>query len=483
LSAPPAGGNMHVPNMIRCSREARAPMQASSIQEDLRTALETSQASRVYVAVCDLQGQLRGKSISRDKFLSALDKGISFPPILPAADFTDVVHPVALDAAASRLGDGIARIFPETRREIPWERPDCNQLFLCEMSGSGAATDPRALYRRIEERASTLGLVPLHACEYECTLLNETHESVHEKDFRDLRFADNDAALYGLWRHSARSEFWTDFVTAMQHMGIDIEACHWELAAGAIEAVMRRDAGVRAADNAAIYRAFARSFARRRGMMLTFMARLSHLTAGHSGHVHISLRDRAGTPVFHEAGAEGNMSRTFLQFIGGLQALLPELLLMLLPNVNSWRRLGESAWSFDPRWCRWGVDNRSVPLRVMPGAADDLHLEVRIPGADANPYLALACVLAAGLWGIENGARPTAPQQGNAFRSRRRGAARHRLPQSFPEAIARFRASRRARELFGSEFVRVFAETRAAQELEFREKVSEWELRRFLELA
>ena len=452
-------------------------------REDALKLIESRAVARVYVAVCDLQGQLRGKSVSRDKFLAFLDRGFASTPILAAADFTDVIHPVTINDAATRMGEGLAGVIPESCREIPWEAEDRNLLFLAEMKDDSAAIDPRVIYRQMEDRARTQGFRPQHSCEYECSLLRETHESIHAKGFRDLELATRDANLYGIWRQSADAEFWREFVSAMECLGIDIDACHWELAAGAMEAVMHYEEGVRAADNAIIFKAFAKAFARRRGMLLTFIARFSHATAGHSGHVHISLRGQAGEAVFFDGNAEGNMSRAFQQFIGGLQQALPELALMLLPNINSFRRFGPSAWSFDPRYCLWGIDNRTVPLRVIPGGPDELHLEVRIPGADSNPYLALACVLGAGLRGIEQDIEPTEPFTGSAFKSSRKFPRRLALPQHFADAIERFRGSGLARELFGAEFVRIFAETRSCQEREFRDKVSEWELRRFLELA
>jgi glutamine synthetase len=460
-------------------------MPTATTEQEAGTALldllAARNARRVYLAVCDLQGQLRGKSVSIDKFHRYLEKGFPVPPILGATDFTDVVHPVFLYPEAERLGDGLARVATDTAREIPWEPVDANLLFLAEMVDTSRAWDPRALYRQIEDTATAAGLRALQAIEYECSLLRETHESVHAKSFRDLQPVSRDAALYGLARHSAQAEFWNDLVTTLEHLGIHVDACHWELAPAAVEVVIRCEEGVRAADQAVLCKTFAKSFAQRRGLMLTFMARLSHLVAGHSGHVHISLLDADGTPAFFDAGREHNMSLRFLHFIGGLQRLLPELALMLLPNVNSWRRLDESAWSFDARWCRWGIDNRSAALRVMPGDAQDLHLECRIPGADANPYLALACVLAAGLYGIDQKIDPTEPVAGNAFKSTKRMPRRFALPETFAEAIQRFKRSRFARDVFGDEFVRVFAETRACQEREFRNKVSEWELRRFLE--
>jgi glutamine synthetase len=452
-------------------------------REDALRLLEERKVSRVYVALTDVQGQLRGKSVSRDKFRSMLDTGFPVTPNFAIADFTDVIPPIAVNAAGVRMGEGLARIVPDTCREIPWEAPDRNLIFLAEYAGEEAAFDPRQLYRRIEARARGMGFTPLHACEYECTVLEETHASLHQKGFRDLRRIGRDSNYLSILRHTQWSEFWQELVDAMEQLGVAIDACHFELGAGVIEAVIRAREGVRAADDAAIYKTFAKAFAQRRGLLVTFMARLSHDTTGHSGHVHVSLRDVNGTPVFHDPGRPDGISETFGCFIGGMQRLLPELFLMLLPNVNSFRRFGERAFAFEPGSCRWGIDNRTVALRVIPGGPDALHLENRIAGADANPYLALAAVLAAGLWGIEQRIAPGAPLEGSAYETREPAPAECRFPETFAEAIARFHGSVIARELFGEAFVEIFSASRRAQEREFRDKVSEFELRRFLELA
>ncbi|HEY7840473.1 MAG TPA: hypothetical protein VIC61_02800, partial [Gammaproteobacteria bacterium] len=212
----------------------RFPMdtQIASRADALRL-IESKQVRRVYVAVCDLQGQLRAKSTPVAKFRAMLEKGLTMPPILPATDFTDVIHPVRLDADAARHGDGPARVVPETCRAIPWEAADANLLFLAELTGPAENFDPRAQYRRIEARANELGFRPLHAVEYEATLLRETHDSAHAKNFRDLELFTRDSNLYGLARHSAESGFWTDLVSLMEHLGIPMEECHWELAPAA----------------------------------------------------------------------------------------------------------------------------------------------------------------------------------------------------------------------------------------------------------
>ena len=373
------------------------PLQANALLRSLRERGVVS----VVMALCDLAGQLRGKTLTLEKFCAGLAQGIAFPPIFPVTDFADVVMPVHVNAALDRLGDGRAQAVPDTCRDLPWTGTAPAVLFLAEMTGAEAQWDPRALYRAVLERAARFGVEPYQAVEYEFTLLQESHDTVHARQFRDLLPLGRQSDLYGVWQMLAQAEFWAELQAALIQAGIPVEAMHPEFGPGTHEIIMAPAPGVRAADNAAIFRALVKAHAARAGLLATFMARWSGSAPGNSGHIHLSLRDREGRAAFHDASRPGQLSAAGLHFIGGLQRWLPELQLMLLPTVNSFRRYGAGAWSFDPRWCLWGVDNRTTAIRVMPGAAEQLHLEVRLPGADANPYLALGAVLAAGLRGME----------------------------------------------------------------------------------
>ncbi|OGT80081.1 MAG: hypothetical protein A3H91_16910 [Gammaproteobacteria bacterium RIFCSPLOWO2_02_FULL_61_13] len=452
------------------------PQQAEALLRSLRDRGVES----VLMTLCDLAGQLRGKTLSMDKFAACLAQGCAFPPIFPVTDFADAILPVRVNAALDRLGDGHAQVVRDTCRDLPWSGAVPAVMFLAEMTGAEAQWDPRVLYRGVLERAAEHGVEPYQAVEYEFTLLQESHDTVQARQFRDLLPFGRQSDLYGIWRTLAESEFWSELLAALTHAGIPVEAMHPEFGSGTYEIIMASVPGMRAADNAVIFRALVKAHATRAGLLATFMARWSGSAPGNSGHIHVSLRNRGGRAVFHDDSRPGQMSRAGLYFIGGLQRWLPEMLLMLLPNVNSFRRYGAGAWSFDPRWCLWGVDNRTTAIRVMPGAAEEMHLEVRLPGADANPYLALGAVLAAGLRGMEESVEPSAALVGNAYESTREWPESVRLPRTFVEAIEQFAASPMVADYFGGEFQRVFAETRRCQERESRDAVSEWELRRFL---
>lgn len=432
----------------------------------------------VAIVVCDLAGQLRGKWLSREKFAAACATGCPFPPIFPVTDFCDVVLPVAAGATLARLGDGSARVAADTQRALPW-RKEPAALFFAGMTGAEADLDPRVLYGRVLESARALGVVPWQALEYEFTLLDAQRHTLAAHGYRDLQPAGTQSALYGVWRMLATGDYWPELRAALETAGIPVEAMHAEFGAGTQEVILAPAPGLRAADNAVLLRELVKAHAARQGMLATFMARWSGTAPGNSGHVHISLSDCDGRPMF-AADASG-WNACARHFIGGLQRFLPELLLVLMPNVNSLRRLAPAAWSFDGRWCLWGEDNRTTAIRVLRDGAGSGHVEVRIPGADANPYLVLAAVLGAGLRGITAAMEPSAPLPGNAFASTREWPQALRLPRTFVEAMDRFGESAFAAELFGQEFQRVFVQTRRAQELESRDAVSEWELRRFLE--
>ena len=436
---------------------------------DMRRIVEERDAQNVTIALSDSNGLLRGKYISRDKLFSVLEHGWGMPPVVLALDFDDVIMDAPLIADGSDgYADTMARALPDTCREIPWETPGRNLLVLAEFAGEHEEICPRGVYRRIEKMAADMGFQPYHALEYEFTMFEETALSAHEKDYRGLRTATPLVTYEVIQCQAVWSEFYNELLDCFATMDVALETAHEEMGPGFMEASLAPETGVRAADNAILFKTYTKALAQRLGRLVTFMARWNNDADGQSGHVHISLKDLAGEPVFRDDGAEDGMSDSMRHFLGGMQALMPELLIMLAPNVNSFKRFVPDI--FSPIAATWGYENRTCALRVIRGAAKSQRIECRTPGADANPYLALACLLGAGLYGIKHKLEPSAPMHGNVYN------------QEVPEG-QRFRASLPARELFGARFVETFAATRDFQEREFRAKVTDQELRRFFELA
>jgi glutamine synthetase len=192
----------------------------------------------------------------------------------------------------------------------------------------------------------------------------------------------------------------------------------------------------------------------------------------------VSLQDLDGGSVFHDPDRPDGMTPTMRHFVAGAQALAPELCAMFAPTVNSYTRLAPGAWA--PTSATWGIENRTCALRVISGGPSSQRLEHRVPGADANPYLAVAAVIASGLWGIERQLEPSAPVIGNAYEEPPESAPP--MPGSLGEAAARLTGSEPARQLLGRPFVEHFARSREWEETCFRRAVTDWELQRYLEV-
>ncbi len=444
---------------------------------DARRIVQDRKLDHVKVGVFDMDGVLRGKYMGRDKFLSALKGGFEFCDVVLGWDVSDQLYDnVAFTGWHTGYPDARVRIVPESCREIPWE--DGMLLFLCEFAAPADEICPRGVLRRVLDKGREMGFQPYAGFEYEFFVFEETPHSVREKHYRGLKPMAPGFFGYSVMRSSVGSDFYSELLAGCEAMDMGLESMHEETGPGVIEAAIAADSGVAAADKAALFKTFAKVMAQKIGLMATFMAKWSPDWPGQSGHIHLSLKDRNGKPVFFDGRKPDGMTERFRHFLGGQQMLMPELLAMIAPTVNSYTRLIPGFWA--PTGANWGMDNRTCALRVITGSAKTQRIEYRIAAADANPYLALAAALASGLWGIENGIEPTAPVLGNAYEAK--VPKRLGLPATLWEAAQRFRASKAARACFGDAFVDHFAATREWEEREFRKHITDWEMARYFEI-
>jgi glutamine synthetase len=427
--------------------------------------------------VFDIDGILRGKYMSRAKFESALENGFGFCDVVLGWDSKDQLYDnVRYTGWHTGYPDASVRLLPESCRPLPWEEPLV--FFLAEFAGAAEKICPRALLRRVLDRARHMGYEPYAGFEYEIFVFRETPDSVREKHFRDLKPIAPDFFGYSVIRNCVWSEFYGELLETCERMDFPLEGLHEETGAGVIEAAIGADGGLVAADKAALFKTFTKVLAQKNGLMATFMAKWSKDWPGQSGHIHISLKDPAGKPLFHDGAQSHGMSDVMRWFVGGQQKLMPELLAMAAPTVNSYTRLIPGFWA--PTDATWGVDNRTCALRVIPGSTKLQRVEYRVSAADANPYVVLSAALASGLWGIEHRTEPEPMVEGNAYEYK--CPEKLALPRTLWEAAQRLKASEVAREWFGSEFVDHFAATREWEEREFRRHVSDWELARYFEI-
>ena len=444
---------------------------------DARQIVLERDLSHVQVGVFDIDGILRGKYLSKDKFLVALDQGFGLCDVLLGWDSQDQFYDnVAYTGWHTGYPDAPLRILPDSCRELPFA--DNSLFFLCEFLPPAETICPRSTLRRVLNTAHDMGLEAYAGFEYEFFMFEETAHSIRAKRYRHLKPLAPGQFGYSVLRTNVHHEFYRQLLEIGTTMDFPLESLHEETGPGVIEAAIAVDSAVAAADKAALFKTFAKVLTQRHGRMATFMARWSPEWPGSSGHIHLSLLDRDGQRVFHDPAKPHNVSDTLRHFVAGQQRLMPELLAMIAPTVNSYARLMPGLRA--PTQANWGIQNRSCALRVIPGNAQTQRVEYRVAAADANPYIILAAALASGLWGIENKAEPLPPVQGNAYQQAL--PAQFELPKTLWEAAQRLKGSQMARDWFGDAFVDHFVATREWEEREFRKHITDWEMERYFEI-
>ena len=433
--------------------------------------------AHIKVGVFDVDGILRGKYMSRAKFLSALDSGFGFCDVVLGWDCQDQLYDnVTYTGWHTGYPDAPVRILPESCRPLPFE--DNGLFFLGEFAPPAETICPRGVLRRVLERARKQGYQAAAGLEYEIFFFNETPESVRAKHYRDLKPMAPGWFGYSVIRNSVGAEFYRQLLQLCEDMDFGLEGLHEETGAGVIEAAITVDAALKAADKASLFRTFTKILAQRNNLMATFMAKWSSAWPGQSGHTHVSLQSLDGKSVFYDKDQPHSMSTTMRHFLGGLQRLMPEMLALVAPTVNSYRRLIPGFWA--PTDSTWGVENRTCALRVIHGSPKSQRVEYRVAAADSNPYLVLSAALASGLHGIEHRIEPEEMVAGNAYE--KKFPEQLALPRTLWDAAQRLKASRVARDWFGDAFVDHFAATREWEEREFRKHISDWELARYFEI-
>ncbi len=373
--------------------------------------------------------------------------------------------------------DAPVRILPETCRPLPFED---NRPVLPERVhvAGGADLPARTASSCASTRRRSSASRPTPASSTKCFLFDETPESVRDKNYRDLQPMAPGWFGYSVIRNSTAADFYRQMLETCETMDFGIEGLHEETGPGVIEAALAFDGALASADKAALFKTFVKVLAQRNHLMATFMAKWSRDWPGQSGHIHLSLKDAGGRPVFHDAGQPHQMSETMRHFVGGQQQLMPELLAMVAPTINSYTRLIPGFWA--PTDSSVGVENRTCALRIIPGSVKSQRVEYRVAAADANPYIILAAALGSGLWGIEHRIEPEPLVEGNAYDHK--FPQRLALPRTLWDAAQRLKQSQMAREYFGDAFVEHFAATREWEEREFRKHITDWELARYFEI-
>ncbi len=434
-------------------------------------------SGRVKIAVTDIDGVLRGKYISTEKFLSVAQTDLGFCDVIFGWDMVDQAYDNSTYTGwHSGYPDAKVKISLNSFRKIPWENGI--PFFLGEFidaSGNPLEICPRQLLQKIISNAATAGYEAKFSQEFEWFNFAETSHSFAEKAGKNLTPLTPGMFGYSILRSSERNDFFSALFDLLKQFHIPLEGLHTETGPGVYEAAITYSDILTAADNATLFKTSVKEIAYKHGIMASFMAKFSEHLPGCSGHVHQSLWQN-NSNQFYDATQPNNMSITMQQYLAGQLYCLPQILPMVAPTINSYKRLVEGAWA--PTTVTWAVDNRTVALRALTASSKSCRLETRVVGSDTNPYLAMSACLAAGLYGIKNKLTLQAATIGNGYKDESNG----RFPKNLDQANEAMKKSTVAKELFGETFVQHFTETRDWEIKQFAKSVTDWEIKRYFEI-
>jgi glutamine synthetase len=461
---------------------------SSSSPSRILDQIRRSHASRVKVAVADIDGVLRGKFISKEKFLSAAapapDGGFGFCDVVFGWDMADQCYDNAQLVGWHRgFPDALVRLDLKTHREVPWD--DQVPFFLGDFVWRGPDGKsreephplcPRQLLKRVLRRAEKLGFQPMCGMEFEWFNFSETPQSWADKNFVEPTPLTPGMFGYSLLRASQGQSFFKALMEEMPRFGIPLEGLHTETGPGVYEAAIAFADALESADRATLFKTAAKEIGLRHGAMPSFMAKWNARYPGCSGHIHQSLSDGKKN-LFHDPRGRHGMSRLFESYVAGQVECMLDFGPMIWPTINSYKRLVDGFWA--PVKPTWGIDNRTASFRVIAGSPKSTRLETRCPGSDVNPYLAMAAVLAAGLHGVEQALKLDTPP----IAGTNEGAEKiPRAPRTLIETTRIFQNSTVARDWLGDEFVDHFAATREWEWRQWLDAVTDWELKRYFEI-
>lgn len=444
---------------------------------------ESEGIKRVKLAITDMDGVLRGKYISLDKFRSIAEKTAGFCDCVFGWDVVDNLYDNAkFTGWHTAYPDAQFRLDLSSERRIPYENtPFFIADFVPEPNEEYHPVCPRNVLKRVLDRAEKSGFVLQLAFEYEFFLFDEDSHSIREKNYQDLRPITPGMFGYSIIRNSQESDAFNSFMDYCIDMDMPLEGLHCETGPGVWEAAIQYGKGMRAVDNASLFKTFSKVFFKKMGMLPTFMARWTLDYPGQSGHLHQSLADAStGKNLFYSESDPNQMSDLMKSYVAGQIKYLKPFLSLAAPNINSYTRLVKGFWA--PTASTWGVENRTTALRVIRGSEKSQRVEFRVGSADANPYLTAAAMIGAGLLGIEEKLPLEDPVKGNAYEVQESLPTEKQLPSSLDRSVDNLAASQEAKDLFGAEFVEHFIASRRWEVREYQKAITDWQLQRYFEI-
>ena len=454
-------------------------MKFASVQEARDFLEQNPDIDAFELFILDANGVPRGKLLHRDELLAVYESGRPLPSTILGL----TVHGEDVDNSGLvwDVGDIDCRAYPLAGSlvRLPWRKMPTAAVQVCMHPREGmpaAIADPRHVLVEVIDRLKADGYHPVMACELEFYLLDQKRDA----DGRPQPALDADGhrprgtQVYGLRELEQIEPFLADLYAACKAQGIPARTAISEYAPGQVEITLEHGDALEAMDQAVRYKRLVKGVAHAHGMQACFMAKPFAEIAGTGMHMHVSLADAEGRNLFASDDPAG--TPLLRQAVGGMLKSLLDSLLLFCPNANSYRRF--QANSYAPLAPTWGVDNRTVSLRVPGGPANTRHIEHRICGADANPYLAAAAILAGIHHGIREDIDPGNPVEGNGY-----AQAKELLPTDWLTSLRALEQSSWARDAFGTEFLGVYLAVKRAEYRQFMSEVGEQDWRWYLNQA
>jgi glutamine synthetase len=442
--------------------------------------LEAEGFRTVVVTSADVSGRLVGKRFTPEVFRRLKDEGVTLSSCVLGWDVDQWPGPHQA-YTGHHTGWHDVRLVPDlaTLRHAAWL--DRTAICVADFVEIGredlVAVAPRTILHRQIERVERAGFTPQVATELEFALYRGTYDDGRSNGYETLRPTTLARADYTVQAGDQYEAFFADVRDALaaSELGPWTSQVEWGL--GQWEINLEYQRALEMADRHVLFKLALRDMAAAAGMSATFMAKPFADTTGSSCHLHLSLVDASGANVFHNTAAEPGVSATLMHAVGGVLQRAPELMLLYAPTVNSYRRT--TSGEFSGNGVSWGFDSRMVSCRVLAESAESTRLEWRVPGADVNPYLAIAGVLASAANGMSTGADPGDPLVGEHYED-----PVPPLPSTLGEAATRWNDSTFAAETFGVDVVAHYAEAGRWEWERFLapESVTEWERRRYFEV-
>ena len=449
--------------------------------ERLKSAVAAGEIDTVVVAFADMAGQLVGKRFHAEHFAESAHDETHACNYLLANDIE--MEPVPGYAAASwdqGYGDFTLKPDMSTLRRIPWL--PATALVLADVVDHHHHKDiphsPRGLLKAQVARLAERGQKAFLASELEFYLFDETYQELHARNYRDPKTAAYYIEDYHVFQTTKEEPVMRAIRNGLHGAGIPVENSKGEWGPGQEEINVRYAEALDMADRHVILKNGIKEMAYQAGKSVTFMAKWRGDLAGSSSHIHASLWDQSGrTPLFHDPDAPRGMSKLMRQFVAGQLAHAREITFFLAPFINSYKRF--QSGTFAPTRAVWSVDNRTAGFRLCGEGTKATRIECRVGGADLNPYLAFAALLAAGLSGIEQGLELEAPFEGDIYQSREA----REIPKTLRDATATLKESKMLRAAFGDAVVEHYVHAAEWEQGEYDRRVTDWEVRRGFERA